>query len=163
MLPEPRGGVTLSRSDMRRSYHSRRGGHAVKPPIHLLPLKQWKAHDRHVLQVPFVVEALGNFRGHTRSGEHVRYVARQRAQTALFLMCTMKRPKLPARVRLVRIAPRGLDEDDNLPRSFKHVRDGIADWLGINDKSRKVVHFTYDNEPAGVRVYGARIEILLAP
>lgn len=38
----------------------------------------------------------------------------------------------PATITLTRIAPRKLDSD-NLAIGFKHVRDGIADWLEIDD------------------------------
>ena len=40
-------------------------------------------------------------------------------------------------VTLTRIAPRRLDSD-NLARSFKAVRDGVADALGIDDGSSRI-------------------------
>lgn len=43
----------------------------------------------------------------------------------------------PLVVTITRIAPRQLD-DDNLAASGKHVRDGIADALGIDDRDPRV-------------------------
>jgi hypothetical protein len=43
----------------------------------------------------------------------------------------------PVRVTITRIAPRSLDSD-NLVGSAKHVRDGVADALGINDRDERV-------------------------
>lgn len=40
-------------------------------------------------------------------------------------------------VTLTRISPRPLD-DDNLASSQKHVRDGVADALGIDDRDPRV-------------------------
>lgn len=37
--------------------------------------------------------------------------------------------KLPIEITLTRIAPRMLDEDDNLPMAFKKIKDILADWI----------------------------------
>lgn len=44
---------------------------------------------------------------------------------------------LPAVVRLVRIGPKPLD-DDNLAGACKNIRDGIADRLGVEDNDPRV-------------------------
>ncbi len=41
------------------------------------------------------------------------------------------------RVTIARVAPRALDSD-NLVGSAKHVRDGVADALGISDRDPRV-------------------------
>jgi hypothetical protein len=41
------------------------------------------------------------------------------------------------RINLTRVAPRKLD-DDNLQSGFKALRDGVADWLGIDDGSSRL-------------------------
>lgn len=41
-------------------------------------------------------------------------------------------------ITLTRLAPRKLD-DDNLAAGFKHIRDGIADALDIDDGSDRIV------------------------
>ncbi len=40
---------------------------------------------------------------------------------------------LPCVVTLTRMSPRLLD-DDNLRQALKATRDGIADWLGVDDR-----------------------------
>ncbi|PZR07065.1 MAG: hypothetical protein DI536_28835 [Archangium gephyra] len=44
----------------------------------------------------------------------------------------------PLVVRLVRVSPRDLD-DDNLTSAFKSVRDGIAECIGVDDRDPRVV------------------------
>lgn len=44
---------------------------------------------------------------------------------------------LPATVRLVRLSPSALD-DDNLRGALKAVRDGVADRLGVDDRDPRV-------------------------
>lgn len=46
-------------------------------------------------------------------------------------------PPLPVVVTLTRVAPRALD-DDNLAYSFKAIRDGVADGLGVRDNDPRV-------------------------
>lgn len=56
-------------------------------------------------------------------------------------------------VLLTRVAPsEGLDSD-NLSGSLKAVRDAVADWLGIDDKS-ELVRYEYAQErgPWGIRI-----------
>lgn len=71
--------------------------------------------------------------------EHWRKVAARKRDQRLMARLVMQqyaRPMSPASVRitLTRVAPRTLD-DDNLASGFKAVRDGISDWLGIDDGS----------------------------
>jgi len=60
-------------------------------------------------------------------------------------------------VILTRIAPRPLDTD-NLARSFKAIRDGIADALGIDDGSKRLT-WNYAQEKGPPKRYAVRIEI----
>lgn len=62
---------------------------------------------------------------------------------------------VPCVVTLTRLGPRELDSD-NLAISAKHVRDGIADRLGVNDNDPRVV-WLYAQERA--KEYGVRVEI----
>ena len=43
----------------------------------------------------------------------------------------------PMTITLTRIAPRTLDSD-NLAGGFKAARDGVADWLGIDDGDERL-------------------------
>lgn len=58
-------------------------------------------------------------------------------------------------VKITRIGPRELD-DDNLAISAKHVRDGLADALGLDDGDSRL-KWGYAQEKR--RTYGVRIEI----
>lgn len=72
--------------------------------------------------------------------EHWRYRqirAKAQRQQACLLTQALKSLHIPATIKLTRISPRELDSD-NLAGSFKHVRDGIADRLGIDDRDDRV-------------------------
>jgi hypothetical protein len=61
-------------------------------------------------------------------------------------------------VTLARIAPRDLD-DDNHVGSLKHVRDSIADALGVKDNDKRV-HWKYGPQERGKpREYAVRVTI----
>lgn len=60
-------------------------------------------------------------------------------------------------VTLTRIAPRVLD-GDNLQRSFKAVRDQVAEEIGIDDGSNRIAWF-YAQEKGKPKEYAVRIEI----
>jgi len=62
--------------------------------------------------------------------------------------------KLPTVVTLTRIGKRLLD-DDNLRGACKSVRDGVADFLGVNDADPRV-EWKYDQEKGE---YAVRIRI----
>lgn len=66
---------------------------------------------------------------------------------------------VPITVLMTRIAPRMFDEGDNLPASLKHVRDGIADRLGVNDGS-DAVKWRYAQRKGKPREYGVEIEVI---
>lgn len=61
-------------------------------------------------------------------------------------------------VVLTRIAPRSLD-DDNLPRSFKAIRDGIAEALGMDDNVKSKLKWKYAQEKGPPKQYAVRIQI----
>jgi len=62
-------------------------------------------------------------------------------------------------VKLTRIAPKKLDSD-NLEISFKAIRDGIADAIGIDDGSDR---FTWNcaQESGNPKEYAVRVEITI--
>lgn len=70
-----------------------------------------------------------NTRQHWR--KRAESAKRQRHTVALVLR-THPRPTGPVVVTIVRVAPRALDSD-NLAGACKSVRDGVADWLGVDD------------------------------
>lgn len=88
-----------------------------------------------VLQTLFqmALPSLANERMH-----HMRKASlmkRQRVQAWAELRAVsphIKVLKAPITITLTRVASRKLD-DDNLAHAFKAVRDGVADWLTIDD------------------------------
>lgn len=82
-------------------------------------------------------------------------VKNQRHTTAWALR-PHKAPGLPVIVTVTRIAPRRLDQHDNLPRSAKAVVDQIADWLGIKDNDPRVT-WRYAQRSEGAGVYGVEL------
>jgi hypothetical protein len=61
----------------------------------------------------------------------------------------------PCVVTLTRLSARELD-DDNLSSAFKAVRDGLADYLGVDDLLIKLVRYEYAQERA--KGYAVRVE-----
>ena len=70
--------------------------------------------------------------------------------------------KLPCCITLTRIAPRSLDIGDNLPMSFKHLRDVIAEILtgdirpGLADSDDRLT-WEYKQEKGKPKQYAVRI------
>lgn len=65
-------------------------------------------------------------------------------------------PSLPVTVRLVRMAPSVMD-DDNLAASLKHYRDGVAKVYGTDDGDGDAYRWVPDQERSST--WGVRIEI----
>jgi hypothetical protein len=72
---------------------------------------------------------------------------------------------LPCIIKLTRIAPRFLDEGDNLPSSLKNVRDYVCSLLIPGKKigradSDKRIQVSYDQIKGHVREYAVEVEII---
>ena len=65
---------------------------------------------------------------------------------------------LPATVVLTRVAPRKLD-GDNLQSGFKAVRDGVADWLGVDD-GNGLIDWQYAQRSGKAGEYAVEIEVI---
>lgn len=65
----------------------------------------------------------------------------------------------PLAITLTRVSPnhQRLD-DDNLRGALKSIRDGIADWLGVDDKDPRI---TWEYDQGGGDEYG--VDILVKP
>lgn len=66
---------------------------------------------------------------------------RKAARTALEATGASKMEP-PLTVWLTRVGKRKLDSD-NLQGALKHIRDGVADWLGIDDGRDDLVRWEY--------------------
>ncbi len=75
-----------------------------------------------------------------------RRVKAERTATS-WALCQAKPPVPPCTVKLTRLAPSNGLDSDNLQSSMKGVRDQIAAWIGIDDKSPLVV-WQYDQQRA---------------
>jgi hypothetical protein len=86
------------------------------------------------LELPIRTVSETNQREHWAKRHRRR--ADQRGATRL-LLHRCSRPALPVRITLTRVAPRKLD-DDNLRGALKAVRDGVADWLELDDADERI-------------------------
>lgn len=99
----------------------------------------------------------------TNAHEHWRHRQRrakaQREAAHLLLISEISKhgqPQLPAVVTITRYGKRKLD-DDNLAASAKHVRDGVADALQVDDGDGQMVRWEYRQEIG--QAYGVRIQV----
>lgn len=83
----------------------------------------------------------------------------QRGIVKLVMGARAKLPPIPCTIRLVRVAPRKLDQG-NIAGALKHVQDGCADWIGIDDKHDDLVKYEYCQEKGKPNEYSIRIEIV---
>ena len=86
--------------------------------------------------LPLHIVSEANQRGHWSKSASRKALHRN---TARCIMQSHARPSHggPITITLTRIAPRQLD-DDNLASGFKSARDGVADWLGIDDGDKRL-------------------------
>jgi hypothetical protein len=99
-----------------------------------------------VIELPLETISELNAREHWRA--KANRVKKQRQDAHMLCLISGKGFVVPKNatldIMLTRLAPRKLDSD-NLASAFKAIRDGIADWLGINDGSDRIT-WTYAQE-----------------
>ncbi len=64
--------------------------------------------------------------------------------------------QLPVTITLIRVAPRQLDDVDNLSSSVKHLRDGVADFFTLDDRTPQL-QWRYAQMKGKPKYYGVRI------
>ena len=94
--------------------------------------------------------------------EHWRAVAARKKRHRITAWAELRQHERPAflgpvRITMTRIAPRTLD-DDNLASGFKATRDGVADWLGVDD-GHPSLSWVCRQEKGLAKFYGVRIEV----
>lgn len=97
--------------------------------------------------------------------EHFRVVAKRKKQHRHLASFRLHEaigpvwidPPPSAVITLTRIGPRTLD-DDNLASGFKACRDGVADWLGIDDGDKRLT-WRYDQRKGKPKEYAAEVQI----
>lgn len=137
--------------------------------------------------LPLRISSPNAVRFQTRGGQmaHARAVKQQRRVTNLLCFAEMRAAGLfshaverhgaqrrvlstssgefayPCVVRLTRLSSGELD-GDNLAMAFKHVRDGVADALGIDDRDSRIVwEYAQEKQPRGT--YAVRVELQRLP
>lgn len=50
-------------------------------------------------------------------------------------------------------------DSDNLAISQKGVRDGVADWLGVDD-GHPDIEWRYEQRTGGAKVYAIEVEVI---
>lgn len=97
--------------------------------------------------------ALGNDRRSRKA--HAALAKKQRAAARMLCLASLRgsrvlqiSPSLIV-VTLTRVHPpgKGITDTDGLAATFKHVRDGIADWLGVDDSPRTGIEWRYTQRP----------------
>jgi hypothetical protein len=94
-----------------------------------------------------------NVREHWRA--RTRRVKLERSLAALCCRSLSKPTQWPVTVKLTRLGPRKLDSD-NVQGALKATRDGVADWLGVDDGDESKVLWEYGQEKGA---YGVRVEV----
>lgn len=96
--------------------------------------------------------------------QHWRKKAAASKAQRLLTYCHLREhsaPSGPVMVTIVRVAPRSLDSD-NLAGACKSVRDGVADWLGVDDgvaERKGDVVWQVAHRKGGVGEYGVEIRV----
>lgn len=111
------------------------------------------------VELPIRTFSEANRRGHWSKGHKQVGDQRRVIEMAMRAHANARGLKVtfPCTVKITRLAPDKLDPGDGLPMSQKHTRDGVADWLGINDRDDATVHYEYAQLPS--KHYGVRIEV----
>lgn len=103
---------------------------------------------------PVRIVSEANCRDHWRKKAQ-RVAGHRRA--AFFALSGHQKPRGEATITLTRIGPKTLDTD-NLAGGFKGTRDGIADWLGIDDGDKRLT-WRYGQRKGKPKEYAAEIVI----
>ena len=110
------------------------------------------------MKITIPIKTVSEANAHTHWRIRAKRAKEQRGLAALLCRAEIGTPPaVPLTITITRLAPGTLDSD-NLAGSQKHVRDGIADWLGVDDRS-PLIDWRYAQEKAARGVYFVRIEI----
>jgi hypothetical protein len=107
------------------------------------------------IELPWRINTTSNAKGHWRPRARMAQQQRRNARYVLALIGARPKYEPPIVVTLTRIGPRKLDSDNNVS-AFKHIRDGVADFLGIDDGS-DLIRWEYAQEVESR--YAVRIQI----
>jgi hypothetical protein len=107
------------------------------------------------IEIEMKTDAGPNDRGHFMA--RARKVKEQRNTVSLFVRAAVHSPPENIVATLTLICPNEVD-DDNVKGRLKAVRDGVADALGINDRSKRYT-WKYAQERCARGRFGVRIRL----
>lgn len=110
-----------------------------------------------VVTLPIRIVSEANLRQHWSKVAARKRVHRQTARMVLQQYARPMDDRTQFTVTLTRLAPRKLD-DDNLAGGLKATRDGVADWLGIDDGSPRI-RWQYAQHKTGPGNYCAWVKV----
>ena len=109
------------------------------------------------ISIPIKLVSVANLRMHWAVKAKLAKSHRTRTRAALSNEAPIP-PATPLTVVLTRIAPRRLDTD-NCVSAFKNCRDGVADWLGVDDGNQGI-QWVYEQRAGGPKVYAIEVEVI---
>lgn len=105
--------------------------------------------------LPIKVVSVANLREHWSTRAKRAKIHRSTAK--MMLTQWGLHPELPVTVTLTRIGVKTLD-GDNLQGACKAARDGVADWLGLDDADPRVT-WVYAQQRGKAGDYGMLVEV----
>lgn len=105
--------------------------------------------------LPIKVVSVANLREHWSARAKRANIHRSTAK--MMLTQWGLHPELPVTVSLTRIGSKQLD-GDNLQSACKAARDGIADWLGLDDADPRII-WVYAQQRGKPGEYGLMVEV----
>jgi hypothetical protein len=69
--------------------------------------------------------------------------ARRERRATMWMLGSKPRPELPCVVTFTRISPVNRMDSDGIVSSMKHLRDAVAEWLGVDDGQAAPVTWVY--------------------
>ncbi len=109
-----------------------------------------------VIQIPVRIESMNTSRREHWTARARR--AKAQRQTAGWCLRLVPRPDVPIVVKLTRVAPRMLD-DDNAIGGMKHVRDAVAEWLMVDDGDPRIT-WEYAQRKGEPGTYACLVEFI---
>ena len=108
------------------------------------------------ITIPIKIVSIANMRLHWAAKARLTKLQRLAALKAMIENAAP--PQTPMTILLTRVAPRKLDSD-NLSSGFKAVRDGIADWLQIDD-GHPGIDWQYKQRTGKPKEYFVEVEVI---
>lgn len=106
--------------------------------------------------LPIKIVSVANLREHW--SKRASRAKLHRSTAFIMLRAWGAPPAPPLTVTMTRIGFNSLDKDDNLPAAIKAAKDGIADWLGLDDADPRIT-WKYEQQKGKRTEYGLIVEV----